>query len=99
MRGVPERRDAFTFSGYRLPARYSIEDLVKPHAFEERIYRLRCVEAWSMVIPWLGFPLADLLKQVEPTLSARYVRFETLKRFEVTANASKPMNASAPTMM
>mgnify|MGYP002739019173 FL=1 len=60
------------------PGRYSIEDLVKPHAFEERIYRLRCVEAWSMVIPWLGFPLADLLKQVEPTLSARYVRFETL---------------------
>ena len=60
------------------PGRYSIEDLVKPHAFEERIYRLRCVEAWSMVIPWLGFPLADLLKQVEPTSSARYVRFETL---------------------
>jgi len=60
------------------PGRYAIEDLVKPHAFEERIYRLRCVEAWSMVIPWLGFPLADLLKQVEPTSSARYVRFETL---------------------
>ncbi|PZR28710.1 MAG: protein-methionine-sulfoxide reductase catalytic subunit MsrP, partial [Ectopseudomonas oleovorans] len=60
------------------PGRYAIEDLVKPHAFEERIYRLRCVEAWSMVIPWLGFPLAELLKQVEPTSSARYVRFETL---------------------
>tara|TARA_Y100001951_G_scaffold80260_1_gene68203 strand:+ start:1600 stop:2526 length:927 start_codon:yes stop_codon:yes gene_type:complete len=60
------------------PGRYAIEDLVKPHAFEERIYRLRCVEAWSMVIPWLGFPLADLLRQVEPTSSARYVRFETL---------------------
>lgn len=60
------------------PGRYAIEDLVKPHAFEERIYRLRCVEAWSMVIPWLGFSLADLLKQVEPTSAARYVRFETL---------------------
>lgn len=60
------------------PGRYAIEDLIRPHAFEERIYRLRCVEAWSMVIPWLGFPLADLLKQVEPTSAARYVRFETL---------------------
>lgn len=60
------------------PGRYAIEDLIKPHAFEERIYRLRCVEAWSMVIPWLGFPLADLLKQVQPTSAARYVRFETL---------------------
>jgi sulfoxide reductase catalytic subunit YedY len=45
---------------------------------EERIYRLRCVEAWSMVIPWRGFPLAKLLKEVEPMLQARYVRFETL---------------------
>ena len=60
------------------PGRYAIEDLVKPHAFEERIYRLRCVEAWSMVIPWLGFPLAELLRQVEPASTARYVRFETL---------------------
>ena len=60
------------------PGRYAIEDLVKPHTFEERIYRLRCVEAWSMVIPWLGFPLAELLRQVEPTSAARYVRFETL---------------------
>jgi len=45
---------------------------------EERIYRLRCVEAWSMVLPWLGFPLASLLKAVEPTSEAKYVRFETL---------------------
>jgi sulfoxide reductase catalytic subunit YedY len=45
---------------------------------EERIYRLRCVEAWSMVIPWLGFPLAGLLKEVEPLSAAKYVRFETL---------------------
>ncbi|BAN50591.1 protein-methionine-sulfoxide reductase catalytic subunit MsrP [Metapseudomonas resinovorans] len=59
------------------PGTYSIEDLVKPHGLEERIYRLRCVEAWSMVIPWVGFPLADLLKRVEPTSKAKYVSFET----------------------
>lgn len=59
------------------PASYSLEDLVKPHQLQERIYRLRCVEGWSMVIPWLGFPLADLLRQVQPTGKARYVRFET----------------------
>ena len=46
---------------------YALDDLIKPHTLEERIYRLRCVEAWSMVIPWVGFPLADLLKRVEPT--------------------------------
>ncbi|MEG3640852.1 protein-methionine-sulfoxide reductase catalytic subunit MsrP [Magnetococcus sp. PR-3] len=56
----------------------SIEDLMKPHALEERIYRLRCVEAWSMVVPWIGFPLADLLKRFEPTSRAKYVAFETL---------------------
>ncbi|MHC6223978.1 protein-methionine-sulfoxide reductase catalytic subunit MsrP [Pseudomonas sp. X10] len=61
------------------PGRYALEDFVKPHQLEERIYRLRCVEAWSMVIPWLGFSLADVLKQVEPTSKARYVRFETLQ--------------------
>lgn len=61
------------------PGRYALEDFVKPYQLEERIYRLRCVEAWSMVIPWVGFPLADLLKQVEPTSKARYIRFETLK--------------------
>lgn len=60
------------------PGRYSLEALCQPHRLEERIYRLRCVEAWSMVIPWLGFPLADLLKRAEPTGQARFVRFETL---------------------
>ena len=60
------------------PGRYSLEDVLKPHAFEERIYRLRCVEGWSMVIPWVGFPLADLLKRFEPTGNAKYVEFETL---------------------
>src|SRR5688572_12733104 len=49
------------------PATYQLEDFVKPHKMEDRIYRLRCVEAWSMVIPWHGFPLADLVKRVQPT--------------------------------
>ncbi len=61
------------------PGRYALEDFVKPYQLQERIYRLRCVEAWSMVIPWLGFPISDLLKQVEPTAKAKYIRFETLQ--------------------
>jgi sulfoxide reductase catalytic subunit YedY len=60
------------------PSKFGVEDLVRQFQPEERIYRLRCVEAWSMVIPWLGFPLAKLLDAVEPTADARYVRFETL---------------------
>jgi len=59
------------------PKTYGIEDLRKFDQ-EERIYRLRCVEGWSMVIPWLGFPLARLLKDVEPMGNAKYVRFETV---------------------
>jgi sulfoxide reductase catalytic subunit YedY len=62
------------------PAEYQLEDLVKPITLEERIYRMRCVEGWSMVIPWVGFPLAALLRTVEPQGSAKYVAFETLKR-------------------
>ena len=60
------------------PKKYAIEDLLKKFPQEERVYRLRCVEAWSMVIPWMGFPLASLLKEVEPTSDAKFVRFETL---------------------
>lgn len=59
------------------PRTFDLDDLLK-FSSEERIYRMRCVEAWSMVIPWVGFPLANLLKEVEPTSNARYVRFETL---------------------
>jgi sulfoxide reductase catalytic subunit YedY len=58
--------------------RYTLEDLLKPHALEERIYRLRCVEAWSMVIPWIGFALADLVKRFKPTSRAKFVEFTTL---------------------
>ncbi len=59
------------------PRTFDLDDL-RGFAQQERIYRMRCVEAWSMVIPWLGFPLAALLREVEPTSDARYVRFETL---------------------
>jgi sulfoxide reductase catalytic subunit YedY len=60
------------------PGTYDVDDLRKRFDQEERIYRLRCVEAWSMVIPWLGFPLSKLLNEVEPTSDAKYLRFETL---------------------
>ena len=60
------------------PATYHLEDFVKPHKMEDRIYRLRCVEAWSMVIPWLGFPMADFIKRVQPTSKAKFVAFTTL---------------------
>ncbi|WP_154224667.1 protein-methionine-sulfoxide reductase catalytic subunit MsrP [Marinicella rhabdoformis] len=57
---------------------FDLEKLIKNFTIEERIYRMRCVEAWSMVIPWLGFKLADLIKYLEPTSNAKYVYFETL---------------------
>ena len=60
------------------PGKYGIEDLLKLSAQEERIYRLRCVEGWSMVIPWVGYSLSELLKKVQPLSGARYVEFVTL---------------------
>jgi sulfoxide reductase catalytic subunit YedY len=60
------------------PQRLGIDDLIKRYPLEERIYRMRCVEAWSMVIPWVGFPLAALIKDAEPTAKAKFVAFETL---------------------
>jgi sulfoxide reductase catalytic subunit YedY len=60
------------------PATYQLEDFIKPHKLEERIYRHRCVEGWSMVIPWMGFPMADLIKRVEPLGSAKYIELTTL---------------------
>ena len=62
------------------PGMYDYEDIVKPHRLEERIYRLRCVEAWSMVIPWVGIPLADVLARFAPTSKAKYVAFRTVFR-------------------
>jgi len=64
------------------PQKFAIEDLLKKFPQEERIYRLRCVEAWSMVIPWTGFTLASLLNEVQPLSDAKYVRFETVLRPE-----------------
>jgi sulfoxide reductase catalytic subunit YedY len=61
-------------------ADYDLEDLIRDIALEERIYRMRCVEGWSMVIPWVGIPLASVLKRVEPQGSAKFVAFETLVR-------------------
>ncbi len=59
--------------------RYDVETILKMHpSLEERVYRLRCVEAWSMVIPWIGIPLASVIKAVEPTSKAKYVAFQTL---------------------
>jgi len=60
------------------PGTYAVEDLVPVDQLEERIYRLRCVEAWSMVIPWLGVPLSVALKKLRPTSQARYVAFQTI---------------------
>ena len=60
------------------PADYQLEDFIKPSVLEDRIYRHRCVEAWSMVVPWRGFPLADVLKRAEPTSKAKFVEFTTL---------------------
>jgi methionine sulfoxide reductase catalytic subunit len=59
---------------------FPLEEFLKPYALEERIYRFRCVEAWSMVIPWVGFPLAQMLQRFKPTSRAKYVAFETLYR-------------------
>jgi len=72
------------------PTTFGLEDLLSEFTQEERIYRLRCVEAWSMVIPWTGFTLASLLKVVEPTSDAKYVRFETVYRPEEMPGQSSP---------
>ena len=61
-----------------LTGSFALEDFISPHTLEERIYRMRCVEAWSMVIPWIGIPLADIVKRFKPLSSAKYVVFETL---------------------
>ena len=60
------------------PGEIGIEDVLKDYAQEERVYRLRCVEAWAMVVPWIGVPLGSLLKRFKPTSKAKYVAFETL---------------------
>ena len=73
------------------PADYLLEDLIKPLALEERIYRLRCVEAWSMVIPWVGVPLASILKRAEPTSKANFVELTTLLRPSEMPGQNQPV--------
>jgi methionine sulfoxide reductase catalytic subunit len=73
----------------RNPGSYAVEDLVRPDEVEERIYRMRCVEAWSMVIPWRGVPFRNLLARLEPTSEARYVAFETVLRPEEMAGQNR----------
>src|SRR5882672_9901005 len=82
----PRRRPNFETKGWqvsveglvRKPKVFDLDDLLKISSPEERIYRMRCVEAWSMVIPWVGFSLSKLLDVVEPLSDARYVAFQTL---------------------
>ena len=64
--------------GVKKPAKYPLEDLLKGITMEDRVYRMRCVEAWSMVIPWYGFPLATLIKRLEPNPSAKFVEFRSI---------------------
>jgi sulfoxide reductase catalytic subunit YedY len=72
------------------PRTFGLEDILKEYDREERIYRLRCVEGWSMVIPWEGFSLSELLKQVEPTSDAKYVYFETVYRPDEMPGQKQP---------
>ena len=73
------------------PGTYNIDDIMKWFPLEERIYRLRCVEAWSMVIPWIGFPLADFVKRFEPTSKAQYVKFTTLLDMRQMPGQTEPV--------
>jgi sulfoxide reductase catalytic subunit YedY len=61
------------------PKTFDVDEIIKLSPLEERVYRMRCVEAWSMVIPWVGFPLSALIKLVEPTNNAKYIQFVTLQ--------------------
>ena len=65
------------------PGVYNLEDILKDNPVQERIYRFRCVEAWSMVVPWIGFPLGDMLKRFKPTSKAKFVEFTTLHNPEI----------------
>jgi sulfoxide reductase catalytic subunit YedY len=71
------------------PVRLHLEDILQQQTLEERIYRFRCVEAWSMVVPWVGFSLANLLKTVKPLSTARFVKFTTVQQPEVMVNQRK----------
>lgn len=78
------------------PIKLNLEDVLKQYTLEERIYRFRCVEAWSMVVPWVGFPLADLLKQVKPLSNAQFVKFTSVLQPETMPNQFKNSLLSWP---
>lgn len=96
--GVSKLSEKFTTSPWEVevsglvnqPRKFSMDDILKEFDQEERIYRLRCVEGWSMVIPWNGFSLADLLHKVEPKSDARYVYFETVYRPDEMSGQKTP---------
>ncbi len=73
------------------PGEVAFDDLISPHKLEERIYRLRCVEAWSMVIPWVGIPLGDVIKRFEPLGDAKFVAFETVMRPDEMIGQQRPL--------
>jgi sulfoxide reductase catalytic subunit YedY len=73
------------------PKTYDVDDMIKKFTQEERIYRLRCVEAWSMVIPWIGFRIADLLKEVDPKSEAKFLKFTSVMRPEEMPGQQSPM--------
>jgi methionine sulfoxide reductase catalytic subunit len=78
------------------PGVFNLEDIIRPHQLEERIYRLRCIEAWSMVIPWTGIPLAAILKRFEPNSSAKFVTFTTVFRPEEMPGQKNNKNLDWP---
>lgn len=78
------------------PGTYTLEDVLKPHALEERVYRMRCVEGWSMVIPWDGFPLGDFLKRFQPAANAKYVEFTSIYRPQEMAGQRRRFPALLP---
>ena len=78
------------------PGTYTLEDVLKPHALEERVYRMRCVEGWSMVIPWDGFPLGDFLKRFQPAANAKYVEFTSVYRPQEMAGQRRRFPALLP---
>jgi sulfoxide reductase catalytic subunit YedY len=70
---------------------FAVDDLIKPYQLEERIYRLRCVEAWSMVIPWIGIPLGDVIRKAEPSAKAKFVEFTTLNDPQQMPGVRRPV--------
>ena len=78
------------------PGTYTLEDVLKPHALAERVYRMRCVEGWSMVIPWDGFPLGDFLKRFQPAANAKYVEFTSVYRPQEMAGQRRRFPALLP---